>query len=1065
MPIQISKEPEIFKAKWDLIIVDEAHEGTTTELGKNVIAELLKDDTKILRLSGTPFNLLDDFNENEIYTWDYVMEQTAKRDWDKVHKGDPNPYAGLPKLNIFTFSLGSLIGNFADDDQAFNFHEFFRVDDAENFVHEKEVQSFLNLICKKDSDSNYPYSTEEYRDNFRHSLWVVPGVKEARALSALLKRHKVFSAFEVVNVAGEGDEDEECKDALEMVQKAIGKHPEDTYTITLSCGRLTTGVSVPEWSAVFMLSGSSSTSAASYMQTIFRVQTPATINGMIKEDCFVFDFAPDRTLKVLAETAKISAKAGRTSQNDRKIMGEFLNFCPVIAFDGTRMKTYDVEKMLGELKRVQVERVVRHGFEDNSLYNDNLLKLDKIELEKFNDLKKIIGSTKAMKKSGDIDINKTGLTDEEYEDQGNNDGPKTPQTKEDLDRREKLKEVRKQRDAAASILRGISIRMPLLIYGADLKSEREEITIDNFANLVDDSSWEEFMPKGVTKELFEDFKKYYEEDIFREAGKRIREMARAADNLTIEDRINRLGNIFNSFRNPDKETVLTPWRVVNMHLGDALGGYVFFNENYESERMLEQPRYVNNGSVTKNVFDPDSRILEINSKSGLYPLYMAYGIYRARLRKELGTITCTTIAKQQAFWDKVIAENIFVVCKTPMAVSITKRTLMGFRKGKVNAKSFENLIDTIVKEPDAFIKTIRQGRTFWKANEDNDMKFNAVVGNPPYQVMDGGNRASAKPIYNEFVYFAKLLNPAYISMIMPAKWYSGGKGLDDFREEMLNDKHISKLYDFLDSKECFPTADLSGGICYFLRDLEYNGMCSYTSIVNGERKTLMKNLDDFEIFIRFAEAEKIIKDIQKEAKSFMDATVSSRKPFGLASNFAPKKEGNIRLRFNKGEAKMSKDEVIQGKELLPLWKVMISYLTAEHAGTPGKDGKFRVLSTNEILEPNACCTETYLLTGAYQEKEDAENNHKYIRTMFVRFLILMATSGQHITKSSFRFVPLQDFTSKSDIDWTKSVTAIDAAAQKKYGLSINEIDAQLYAKYGLTKEEITFIETHVKAMG
>lgn len=173
------------------------------------------------------------------------------------------------------------------------------------------MKAFLNLISKEDKDSCYPFANEEYRNIFRHTLWMLPGVKEARAMSALLQSHPVFQHFKVVNVAGDGDEDEESKDALAAVEEAIGKDPDATRTITLSCGRLTTGVSVKAWTGVFMLSGSYNTAASSYMQTIFRVQTPATINGRVKEQCYVFDFAPDRTLKVIAETAKISSKAGK----------------------------------------------------------------------------------------------------------------------------------------------------------------------------------------------------------------------------------------------------------------------------------------------------------------------------------------------------------------------------------------------------------------------------------------------------------------------------------------------------------------------------------------------------------------------------------------------------------------------------------------------------------------------------------------------------------------------------------------------------------------------------------
>lgn len=755
------KNDEIFSTKWDFIIVDEAHEGTQTELGKNVLAELKKEETKILHLSGTPFNLLDNYKEDEIFTWDYVMEQKAKADWDKVHFGDPNPYASLPKLNIFTYDLGKLLHGYIDEEVAFNFREFFRVDETGEFLHKKDVLAFLNLICKSDDESNYPYSTEEYRDNFRHSLWMVPGVKEARALSALLQSHPVFSQLRIVNVAGDGDEEEANEEALKKVERAISDKPHETYTITLSCGRLTTGVSVKAWTAVFMLSGSHNTSASAYMQTIFRVQTPATINGKVKKECFVFDFAPDRTLKVIAETAKISAKAGKTSDSDRNLMGEFLNFCPIIAFDGSRMKDYDVNGMLEQLKKVYVERVVNNGFEDGYLYNrDQLMQLDDVEVEEFNGLKKVIGSTKAMPKSKDIVVNNEGFTDEDYEkiEQAQKKKKKEllPEEKELLDR---YKEQKKMRDTAISILRGISIRMPLLIYGADVSNEDEELTLDNFTELVDDQSWEEFMPKGVDKATFEKFKKYYEPDVFRAAGKRIRALARAADQQTIVDRIERITHIFGTFRNPDKETVLTPWRVVNMHLSDCLGGYTFLDE--KREKTISQPKFVSQGKVTDDVFATDSHILEINSKSGLYPLYVTYSIFRNRIKEKYGDADPNTLSieQQQELWDQTVAENVFVLCKTPMAKSITKRTLVGFRDAKVNTHYFEDMVRQITQRAEKFITKIRKGHSYWKAINTNNMKFNGIVGNPPYQEMDGGTDRGAVPVYQHFVSISKKLNP------------------------------------------------------------------------------------------------------------------------------------------------------------------------------------------------------------------------------------------------------------------------------------------------------------------
>lgn len=771
---KFDKNQDVFSTQWDFIIVDEAHEGTQTELGKAVMDELTKPKTKVLSLSGTPFNLIDGYSEEELYEWTYIDEQKAKNAWDESHFGDPNPYIGLPAMNIFTYDLGRLLHEYIDEDVAFNFREFFRVNDSGSFVHESDVAAFLDLLCKKDIESCYPFANEKFRNTFRHTLWMMPGVKSALALQHMLEQHDVFQHFQVVNVAGEGDpyDDDKNKEALSLLRSKIGSDPDQSRTITLSCGRLTTGVSVPEWTGVLMLSGSFNTAASAYMQTIFRVQTPATINGHIKEQCFVFDFAPDRTLKVLAEAAKVQTKAGQTSRGDRKAMGEFLNFCPVIGMEGSKMRKFDVDSMLQQLKKVYIERVVQNGFEDGYLYNDELLKLDAVALEEFNDLKNTIGTTKAMPKTNSVDVNNQGLTDEEYkelddlEKKSRKKKEKVELTEEQKRRLEELKKKKKNRETAISILRGISIRMPLMIYGADIDDTKEDITLDNFTSLIDPLSWDEFMPRGVSKQKFNAFRKYYDPDIFSAAAKRIRDMVRSADKLSIEQRIERITQIFATFRNPDKETVLTPWRVVNMHISDTIGGYCFLDEDFKES--ISEPRFVDRGKVTSEVFNPETHILEINSKTGLYPLYMAYSTYRARLRDLI--TSPESIEDEWAVWRSVVAENIFVICKTPMAKSITKRTLVGFRPLRVNTRYFEDLINQIKNKPGNFIEKVVKGKTFWKANNNDNMKFNAIVGNPPYQIMDGGGTgSSAMPVYNYFVKIATQLCPSYISMIMPAK--------------------------------------------------------------------------------------------------------------------------------------------------------------------------------------------------------------------------------------------------------------------------------------------------------
>lgn len=1036
---KFDKNNEIFSAAWDLVIVDEAHEGTQTTLGKAVIDELTKDKpAKLLQLSGTPFNLLDDFKEDEIYTWDYVMEQRAKAEWDLTHPGDHNPYADLPRLNIYTYDLGRLLNEYVDEDIAFNFREFFRTNNNGEFVHKNHVEKFLNLLTKTDEESMYPFANQRYRDIFRHTLWMVPGVKSAKALSAMLRNHPVFGMFDIVNVAGDGDEEEANEEALRKVNNAIGPDPDKTRTITLSCGRLTTGVSVKPWTGVLMLSGSFNTAASAYMQTIFRVQTPATINGRVKEDCYVFDFAPDRTLKVLAETAKISRKAGKQSNSDRQQLGEFLNFCPIISIEGSQMKQLNTEHMLQQLKRVYVERVVQHGFEDGYLYNDELMKLSDVDIKEFDELKGIIGQTKAMGKTNDITVNNQGLTNEEYAEKEKLEKKKKRElTEEEKARLEELKKKKKVKEDAISILRGISIRMPLMIYGAKVENEDEELTIDNFTQIVDAQSWEEFMPKGVTKQRFNAFKKYYDPDIFTAAAKRIRQMARAADKLGIEERIERIAAIFATFRNPDKETVLTPWRVVNMHMSDCLGGYTFFNEDFSE--TIEEPRFVDRGDVTAEVFAPDSSLLEINSKSGLYPLYLAYNIYRARLRNEM--FSPETLEEHQAIWDKAVAENIFVICKTPMAKRITERTLLGFRKGKTNMWAPDDLINKIKNQPELFIKKVHD-------LVGKDVKIKAIVGNPPYQVMDGGAGVSAIPVYNLFVDISKQVRPSYISMIMPARWYAGGKGLDDFRERTLHDTSMSKIVDYFDSTDVFPGIDLSGGVCYFLWVASHKGNCSIVShrmgITNSMERPLLTNGENF---IRFNEAVSIVSKVSTDPKLNFSNLVSIRKPFGIATNQKisnSPKNGDVEIFAYPHNGYVSQAEISNNINWVDLFKVYISYAYGERGDFP-----YFAIGKPFIGKPNTCCSETYLVINPSDSEDIVLNTAKYLRTKFLRFMVLLKKNTQHATSKVYSLVPMQDFTLGSDIDWSKSVA---------------EIDEQLYAKYELSDEEKNFIESMIKPM-
>ena len=1082
------KNEGIFAAHYDMLIIDEAHEGTQTQLGQEVIKLLTKKNTHVLNLSGTPFNLLDDYKEDEIYTWDYVMEQKAKEEWDLNHFGDPNPYAGLPRLNIFTFDLGKAMAGFEDvEDAAFNFKEFFRTwtGDIEKdhrdmpvgmegrFIHEEHVRNFLDLIVKYDPESNYPYSTVEFRNAFRHTLWMLPGVREARALSALLQQHTIFGQFQIVNVAGDGDEDVPDDDALSLVEKAMGDDPEDTRTITLSCGKLTTGVSVKPWTAVMMLAGSHNTDAKAYMQTIFRVQTPYTTkDGRRKENCYVFDFAPDRTLKVLADTAKVSSKA-TASQSDRIKLGEFLNFCPVIGYNGTKMDQFNVENMLEQLKRAYITRVTKNGCDDPRLYNQEMLrKLDASALDKFKNLHKIIGSTKANHASTDVDISKTGLTNEQYKElEKLQKKPKKELTEEDKRKLEEAKEKKKNADAAISILRGISIRLPLLMYGAELTNEEEDITLENFADLIDPQSWEEFMPRGVTKELFKEFIEYYDPDMFRAVGRSYRDLVRAADRLAPIERVREIARVFSYFRNPDKETVLTPWRVVNMHIGDCIGGWNYLDN--EREARLLEPVFIDRGEVTDRVFrDKETRILEINSKTGLYPLYMALSVFIEKLKKyrdEHMLATDVPINIQNELWDEVLKNNIFVVCKTEMAKQITKRTLRGFRKSKVNARYFEDLLNKITNQPHLFLEKVVKGRQYWKNYEiEEKMKFNAIVGNPPYQVAQGSADKSvsgslAGAIYPHFIEIATLLQPEYLSMITPSRWMTKtGRGVNDaWVDKMLNCDHYISIFDYIDARYCFQGIEIKGGVNYFLYSSNYIGPCHYTINNNGVVLSKLRRLNENNVgvVIRDVKAVDIIEkviavegDYYKE-QSFSQLVGPSMLYTDCVNGLLNSNwrgyvkerdaEHPIKYYLNKnlescGYGWIKLSDVPKASETIPLHKIYIS-----EAYGAGESFPHQIIGVPFYGEPQSVCSGTYICIGFDPKnplsEEECHNIISYIRTKFFRYMVSIKKKVQHAPASVYQFVPLQD--------WSKPWT-----------------DAELYHKYGLSKEEITYIESMIKPM-
>lgn len=444
--------------------------------------------------------------------------------------------------------------------------------------------------------------------------------------------------------------------------------------------------------------------------------------------------------------------------------------------------------------------------------------------------------------------------------------------------------------------------------------------------------------------------------------------------------------------------------------------------------------------------DDNAKILCPACKDGIFLRETVIRILRAKHAKlggyEFGI-------RQNEILNHILRNRIFGIAISYRGYRVTKRTLYTCREDFADIDNifFDESLGEYVKDKSGaavekqafhFIKNQPEVSKFFASKGVENMKFDVIIGNPPYQLNTTSSSAQAIPLYNKFVEQALELNPKYISMIIPSRWYAGGIGLENFRNRMLNDDRINVLVDYLNADECFKNIELRGGCCYFLWDGNKHGPCAYSNIINAVAHTTLRRLNEYDIFVRYNQALGILQKIQFKTKRYLSAIVSPVNPFGIPSSVKggiKSAKFNILLHSSKGIGYISQQTLKGGQELVRKYKVLLSRPISGNMEIP----PFKVMALLKVLSPNEVCTHTYLTIGAFDSKEQAENLKTYLETRFVRFLLLLSVSGMDISKDKFRFVPMQDFNEAWD-------------------------DKKLYKKYGLSAEEINFIESMVKPM-
>ena len=1079
------------KTRWDLLIIDESHEGVKTSKTKEVLDKLGADFT--LCLSGTPFKAIasNDFSREQIYNWSYADEQESKTNWD-YEKGD-NPYENLPRMNFRAYHMSTMMEATVDDEEAcFDLSEFFKTS-GKNFLRPGDVVGWLDKISgisrieetgetfstPAEVSANMPFDTEEKRDALRHTFWLLPGVAECEAMKGLLKNHPIFKDYEVVLAAGKGDDEQEGKKSLDKVRNAIGNEPLKTKTITLSCGQLNTGVTVPEWTAVFMLYGSTGTgqivrsSSTQYLQAAFRAQNPWVYGEhreFSKDDCYIFDFAPDRVLTILGDYAVKLTDNQNKNQDHKPAIRKLLNYLSVISMDEKgEMRELDARDVVELPRKLIAKEIVDGGFiTSNKLFNianifhatpearqiiNKLTAVKKQRLEKtpsevpetetevddegntIIDNEVLINSSQGILRKKEYEVlteadkqaalqaavlpEETPLPDNIPDDKREVMESAVKEIKQEA-KKQAEKKRKKEEDEYRDKLRGFARTIPMLLHAYG----QPGMTFDDLEKKIPDDIF--FELTDITKDEFRILRKeqYFNEDNCTVA---IKEFMKREEELADYFCIGADRDIFDYIPMQRNNQVFTPKKVVAKMLD-----------------ILEEE--------SPSVFKSDKRkFLDPYSKSGLFLAGVVKRLYN-NLRPHFKS--------DRECLMHILSNQIYAWSPNDILRKSSINTIIGFTRfdrenfDQKDKRSLER--NFLNYDPMDEKGEIDNDKVHQKINDcwEENMKFDIIIGNPPYQL-------GRRQIYADFYRMAVDLEPKLLCMIFPIGWQKANNtnGLKQLNNEHYKrDPHIVSIDNYYEDgpDKIFPDVG-TGGVNIVLRNVNHNN--------NGEIKKFEygKEVGTTILPIEQSETEmpKPIKDLYKLTDKMrkIEESGSARKPYGFCAEplKQPSKYGlslsdtknnadDVRLfgllpGGGRGFKYIARTSLPKISSNIDAYKLFVPKAWGNMSKVAGLGGSY---SNIGIAKPGDVCSETFIEFGPYRSQEEAIKMAKYFFTKFFRTLLFLAKDSQNTAKDKYKYVPVPDLTKDY---WNKSIA---------------EIDEILFEEYKIPEESRQFIRDNIQ---